>query len=86
MGRDSTNRASGEAESLLCLELSPRRARQAEAFFRKAGLEDFVTVQTGDATKLTREIKGPIDLAFIDCGYSNYGSSEDVVSDAVARE
>jgi predicted O-methyltransferase YrrM len=57
---------------LVTMEISPRRARQAEAFFRKAGLEDFVTVRIGDATKLTRGLKGPIDLAFIDCGYSNY--------------
>lgn len=57
---------------LVTMEISPRRARQAEASFRKAGLEKFVTVQIGDATKLTRELKGPIDFAFIDCGYSNY--------------
>ncbi|MHC4507287.1 MAG: O-methyltransferase [Planctomycetota bacterium] len=57
---------------LVTMEISPSRARQAEASFRKAGLEKFVTVRTGDATKLTRDIKGPIDFAFIDCGYSNY--------------
>ncbi|MHC4250958.1 MAG: O-methyltransferase [Planctomycetota bacterium] len=57
---------------LITMEISPRRARQAETFFRKAGLEKFVTVRIGDATKLTRKLEGPIDLAFIDCGYSNY--------------
>ena len=57
---------------LVTMEISPSRARQAEASFRKAGLEKFVTVQVGDATKLTRKLKGPIDFAFIDCGYSNY--------------
>jgi predicted O-methyltransferase YrrM len=57
---------------LVTMEISPSRARQAEAYFRRAGLSKFVTVQTGDATKLTRELKGPIDFAFIDCGYSNY--------------
>lgn len=57
---------------LITMEISSRRARQAEVSFRRAGLEKFVTVQVGDATKLTRDIKGPIDFAFIDCGYSNY--------------
>jgi predicted O-methyltransferase YrrM len=57
---------------LVTMEISASRARQAEAFFRKAGLADFVTVRTGDATKLTKELAGPIDFAFIDCGYSNY--------------
>ena len=57
---------------LVTMEISPPRARQAEAYFRRAGLEQFVTVQVGDATKLTRDIKGPVDFAFIDCGYSNY--------------
>ena len=57
---------------LVTMEISPERAKQAEASFRKAGLEKFVTVKVGDARKLTKDIKGPIDFAFIDCGYSNY--------------
>ena len=57
---------------LVTMEISASRAKQAEAYFRKAGLADFVTVRTGDATKLTKELAGPIDFAFIDCGYSNY--------------
>ena len=57
---------------LVTMEISRSRAKRAEAFFRKAGLEKFVTVQVGDATKLTKDLPGPIDFAFIDCGYSNY--------------
>ena len=30
------------------------------------------TVKVGDARKVVKEIKGPIDFVFIDCGYSNY--------------
>ena len=57
---------------LITIEISPERAKQAEASFRAAGLEKFVTVLVGDATKVVKDIKGPIDFAFIDCGYSNY--------------
>lgn len=57
---------------LITIEISPQRAKQAEANFRKAGLEKFVTVKLGDARQVVKEIKGPIDFVFIDCGYSNY--------------
>ena len=57
---------------LITIEISPERAKRAEASFRKAGLEKFVTVKVGDARKVVKEIKGPIDFVFIDCGYSNY--------------
>lgn len=57
---------------LITIEISPTRAKQAEAHFRKAGLAEFVTVKVGDARKVVKEIPGPIDFVFIDCGYSNY--------------
>ena len=57
---------------LITIEISPERAKQAEAHFRKAGLAKFVTVKVGDARKLVREVKGPIDFVFIDCDYGNY--------------
>lgn len=57
---------------LISIEISPARAKEAEANFRKAGLAEVVTVKVGDATKVVRELEGPIDVAFIDCGYSNY--------------
>jgi len=57
---------------LITIEISPQRAREAEATFREAGLADIVTVKVGDATKVVHQIKGPVDFVFIDCGYSNY--------------
>ncbi len=59
---------------LITLEISPARAKTAEASFRKAGLERFVTVKVGDARELVKQIDGPIDFVFIDCGPSNYGA------------
>jgi predicted O-methyltransferase YrrM len=57
---------------LVTIEISPERAREAEAIFRKAGLADFVTVKVGDARKLAADAEGPVDLVFIDCDFGNY--------------
>jgi predicted O-methyltransferase YrrM len=57
---------------LITIEIVPTNAREAEANFRRAGLEKFVTVKIGDARKVVTEIEGPIDFLFLDCGYSNY--------------
>ena len=60
------------AGKLITIEISPQRAKQAEENFRKAGVEDFVTVKVGDAKQVTKQLEGPIDFLFLDCGYSNY--------------
>jgi predicted O-methyltransferase YrrM len=57
---------------LITIEINADRAKQADAYFRKAGLEKFVTIKVGDARKVVQDIQGPIDFVFIDCGYSNY--------------
>ncbi len=57
---------------LISIELSPDRVRQAEANFRKAGLDKIITVRQGDAREVVKKLEGPIDFLFIDCGYSNY--------------
>ncbi len=57
---------------LITIELSPQRVRQAEANFRKAGLDRIITVRQGDARQVVKTLTGPIDFVFIDCGYSNY--------------
>jgi predicted O-methyltransferase YrrM len=57
---------------LITIEISPERARAAEANFHKAELTDYVTVKVGDARQVVKDIAGPIDFLFIDCGYSNY--------------
>ena len=57
---------------LVTVEINPQRAKEAEANFRRAGLEEYVTVKVGDAKKVVEKIEGPIDFLFVDCGYSNY--------------
>jgi len=60
------------AGKLITIEINPKTAKEAEANFRKAGLADYVTVKVGDARQVVKELEGPIDFVFIDCGYSNY--------------
>ena len=57
---------------LVTVEISPDRAKEAEANFRRAGLGEYVTVKVGDARKVVDQIEGPIDFLFVDCGYANY--------------
>ena len=64
-------KAAGKGK-LITIEISAERAKQAQASFRKAGLEKFVVVKTGDARQVVKGLEGPIDFVFIDCGYSNY--------------
>jgi len=64
-------KAAGKGK-LITIEIDPPTAHQAEASFRKAGLDQIVTVRVGDARKLVKEIKEPVDFLFLDCNYSNY--------------
>ncbi len=64
-------KAAGKGK-LITIEIDPQTAKKAEENFRKAGLTELVSVKVGDATKLVREIEGPIDFAFIDCNAPNY--------------
>lgn len=57
---------------LISVEISPERAKRAEANFREAGVQDYVDVIVGDARQAVTKIEGPIDFAHIDCGASNY--------------
>jgi len=57
---------------LVTIEISSDRAKEAEANFRRAGLEKYVTIKVGDARKVVGQIEGPIDFLFVDCGYANY--------------
>ena len=57
---------------LVTIEVSPDRAKEAEANFRRAGLHEYVTIEVGDARKVVGRIEGPIVFLFVDCGYANY--------------
>ena len=60
---------------LLTHEYDAGRAAIARANFKKAGVEDLVTLVEGDAHEKVLELKGPIDIVFIDAdkaGYPDY--------------
>jgi predicted O-methyltransferase YrrM len=60
---------------LITHEIDPKIAAQARENFAKAGVADFITVVEGDAHEKAKELKGPIDLVFIDAdkeGYRDY--------------
>ncbi len=57
---------------LVTIEINAPLSREAEANFRKAGLAEYVTLRVGDARKIVKQLKGPIDFVFLDCGPSNY--------------
>jgi len=57
---------------LITIEIDAGLSREAEANFRKAGLAKCVTLRVGDARKIVKELKGPIDFVFLDCGPANY--------------
>jgi len=69
IGRELQAAGSGR---LITLEIDSQIARRAEANFRKAGLQQWITIQIGDARQLVKEIAGPIGFVFIDCNAPNY--------------
>ena len=60
---------------LLTFELDKERAATARRHFRLAGVEDLVTLTEGDAHQNVKQVKGPVDIVFIDAdkeGYVDY--------------
>jgi len=60
---------------LTTLELDPQRAALARAHFKKAGVDALVTLIEGDAHQNIAQVKGPLDIVFIDAekpGYVDY--------------
>lgn len=60
---------------MLTHEIDPNAAAQARKNFETAGVADIVTVVEGDGHQKASELKGPIDLVFIDAdkeGYLDY--------------
>jgi len=60
---------------LVTHELDPGRARIARDHFKKAGVDDLVTVIEGDAHETVKQHKEPIDILFLDAdkeGYIDY--------------
>jgi caffeoyl-CoA O-methyltransferase len=57
---------------LITLELDPERAAEAGRNFQRAGVADIITQMVGDARERIAEVVEPIDLLFLDGGFSNY--------------
>jgi len=60
---------------LTTFEIDPGRAALARENFRRAGVDDIVTVVLGDAHVEARKLKGAVDLVFLDAdkeGYLDY--------------
>jgi caffeoyl-CoA O-methyltransferase len=60
---------------LVTFDLDHEKVLLARANFKRAGVEDLVTVVEGDAHRTVAQLKGPIDILFIDAdkeGYLDY--------------
>ena len=56
-------------------EIDAKRAATATANFKKAGMDDIITLVEGDAHKEVKKLKEPVDLIFLDAdkqGYVDY--------------
>ena len=56
-------------------EINPKNAAMAQENFKKAGVENLVTIVEGDAHETVTRLKEPIDILFIDAdkpGYADY--------------
>ncbi len=57
---------------LTTFEIDADRAAQARRNFQQAGVADLVTLVEGDAHEKVKEVKGPIDLVFLDADKTGY--------------
>lgn len=60
---------------LITHDIDEGRAALARKNFKRAGVEDLVTLVMGDAHETIKKLKGPIDIVFIDAdkpGYPDY--------------
>jgi predicted O-methyltransferase YrrM len=64
---------------VVAIEYDPKRAGEATANVRKAGLDDVVTVVHGDAFAEIPKLKGTFDLVFLDAWKPDYKKFFDMV-------
>jgi caffeoyl-CoA O-methyltransferase len=57
---------------LITMEQDAERAAEAARNFERAGVSGFIAQYCGDAREQIKEIRGPIDLLFLDGGFANY--------------
>ncbi len=69
---------------LITIEIDPKRAKEAQEYFRRAKLDHLIEVKVGDAKKVVRDLQGPIDFVFIDCNGPNYFGCIDGLKDKLS--
>ena len=69
---------------LITIEIDPKRAKEAQEYFRRAKLDHLIEVKVGDAKKVVRDLRGPIDFVFIDCNGPNYFGCIDGLKDKLS--
>lgn len=57
---------------VITLEMDSDRARQARAFWERAGVADRIELIEGDARSTIEAVPGPIDLLFVDAAKEQY--------------
>jgi predicted O-methyltransferase YrrM len=57
---------------LVTLDQDPALATEAGRYFRQAEVANWITQIVGDARERIGEVRGPIDLLFLDGGFANY--------------
>lgn len=60
---------------LMTFEIDAQRAALARENFKKAGVDDIVTLVEGDAHEKVAQVQGPVDICFLDAdkeGYVDY--------------
>jgi predicted O-methyltransferase YrrM len=57
---------------LITFEEDADREAEAARHFQRAGVASFITQYRGDARELIKDVRGPIDLLFLDGGFANY--------------
>jgi predicted O-methyltransferase YrrM len=57
---------------LVTIEIDEGRANEARANFKKAGVDDLITLHRGDANKVIPTLSGSFDMVFIDANKDGY--------------
>jgi predicted O-methyltransferase YrrM len=57
---------------LITYEINSERAALARKNFKRAGVEDMVTLVEGDAHEQVTKLEGPVDIVFLDADKSGY--------------
>ncbi len=70
---------------LTTIEYDAQRAREAKANIKRAGLDDVVTVVSGDAFKEIPKVQGALDFVFLDAWKPDYKKFLDLVYPRLPR-